>query len=106
MAQRTGGEDERDPPATAMPKWVEDGTRAARSGGRGAGAGLEFGAAVVVFTLLGYWLDRRLGTLPLCLLLGLALGFGGGLVHLVRALGSTTARSGARRGPEEPPNGA
>ena len=78
-----------------MPGWVEKSTRSVQSGGRGAGAGMEFGAAVVVFTLLGLWADRSFGTRPWLMLLGLALGFGGGLVHLVRALGG----SGSRRPP-------
>lgn len=54
---------------------------------RGAGAGIQFGASVVLFTLAGVWADRHFDTLPLFLLIGLGLGFGGGLYHLVRTLG-------------------
>lgn len=40
-----------------------------------AGAGLQFAVALVVFVLAGDWLDDKLGTSPLFLLLGV---FGGG----------------------------
>jgi ATP synthase protein I len=49
-------------------------------------AGLQFFAAVTLFTLAGHWLDRQLGTTPLFILLGLALGFGGGFYSLYREL--------------------
>lgn len=39
-------------------------------------------------TVLGYFADRLFGTLPLFLLVGLVLGFVGGLFYLYRALGS------------------
>lgn len=61
---------------------------------RGAGAGVQFGAAIVVFTLGGLWVDRRLDTVPLFLLLGLGLGFTGGLIHLMRTLGGRSTRKG------------
>ena len=40
-----------------------------------AGAGLQFAVSLVVFVLVGDWLDRKFGTTPLFLLLGV---FGGG----------------------------
>jgi hypothetical protein len=48
--------------------------------------GLQFFLAVGIFTAGGVWLDRRLGTLVLFTLLGLALGFAGGLFALYREL--------------------
>jgi len=91
---RVADDDERsdDQRSGRMPGWVEKSTRSVQSGGRGAGAGVEFGAAVVVFTLLGLWADRAFGTRPWLMLVGLVLGFGGGLVHLMRALGGTKTR--------------
>jgi ATP synthase protein I len=89
MARDDEDSDERRP--GDMPGWVEKGTRSVQGGGRGAGAGMEFGAAVVVFTLLGLWADRAFGTRPWLMLVGLVLGFGGGLVHLMRALGGAKA---------------
>ena len=46
--------------------------------------GIQFFLAVLLFTGLGVWLDRSLGTVVLFTLLGLVLGFGGGLYSLYR----------------------
>lgn len=40
--------------------------------------GMQFFLSVALFTAGGLWLDRKLGTLVLFTLLGLAIGFGGG----------------------------
>lgn len=55
--------------------------------------GLQFGAVLLAFTALGYWLDTRLHTLPLLTVLGALIGGGGGFVHLYR---SVTASGSAR----------
>ncbi|HET7462192.1 MAG TPA: AtpZ/AtpI family protein [Longimicrobium sp.] len=44
--------------------------------GQYASVGLQFGLGILVFTFLGSWLDRRLGTGPWLLLIGVMLGFG------------------------------
>jgi len=57
-----------------------------RSPGRGApappselaGLGLALGLTTALFAVAGNWLDGRLGTKPLFVLLGVFLGFGGG----------------------------
>ncbi|QDU84850.1 Putative F0F1-ATPase subunit (ATPase_gene1) [Planctomycetes bacterium Pla163] len=86
------------PEPSEEPEWMSTGRRmVADRSNRGAGAGVQFGAAVVVFTLAGLWLDRRLDTLPLFLLVGLALGFTGGLIHLMRTLGGRKSGSGHER---------
>jgi|SRR5688572_10471711 hypothetical protein len=51
-------------------------TRKGMSGSEFAGVGLQFAITLVVFTLAGVWLDRRLGTSPWLLIL-LALGGSG-----------------------------
>ena len=55
------------------------GARKPMSGSEFAGVGLQFGASIVVFALLGYWLDRKLGSSPWFLLVlvlgGSALSF-------------------------------
>ena len=43
-----------------------------------AGLGLTLGLATALFALGGNWLDGRLGTAPLFVLLGTFVGFGGG----------------------------
>jgi len=44
--------------------------------GQYASVGLQFGLGLLVFTFAGSWLDRRLGTGPWLLLIGVMLGFG------------------------------
>jgi F0F1-type ATP synthase assembly protein I len=39
-----------------------------------AGAGLQFAVSIVVFLLLGQWADRKLGTSPILLLVGVFIG--------------------------------
>lgn len=53
----------------------KDGEKEAPSTSSYAGAGLQFAVGLIVFVLLGDWLDRKFGTTPLFLLLGV---FGGG----------------------------
>lgn len=55
-------------------------------------SGVAFGAVMLVFTGAGYWLDGRLGTLPVFTVAGAILGCAGGFLHLVRTL--TGARGG------------
>lgn len=56
------------------------------SGGALAGAGLEFGGAIVVSALAGVWLDRRFGTGPWLLLLSVLIGAGAGFWVMYRML--------------------
>lgn len=54
------------------------------SGNDFAGAGIQFAAALVLFVFLGSWLDKRFGTAPLFILLGVFVGGGGGFYSLYR----------------------
>jgi hypothetical protein len=47
-------------------------------------AGVEFAVTIGLLTFGGFWLDGRMGTLPLWTLLGLALGFAMALYRLIR----------------------
>jgi len=53
--------------------------RKGMSGSEFAGVGLQFGVTMVVFALAGIWLDRKLGTSPWLVIVGVfggaALGF-------------------------------
>ena len=60
------------------------GSNAARFLGLGFMLGLILGAPILV----GFILDRLIGTLPLLLLLGVALGFVGSLYYVYRAIRS------------------
>lgn len=48
---------------------------------------MQFFLAVALFTGGGIWLDRRCGTQVLFTLVGLVLGFSGGLLSIYRELG-------------------
>ena len=61
-----------------------DWVRSQRKQANAAGAGLQFGLAIVIFALLGNWADGRFGTKPWLLVLGVALGFLGGTISLVK----------------------
>jgi ATP synthase protein I len=51
-----------------------------------AGLGLTLFLILCLPTVVGYFLDRLAGTLPLFLLIGLVLGFAGGMFYVYRAL--------------------
>lgn len=83
----------------------DSGGRARRELMRYASVGVELAAAVVVGCLLGYWVDRRLDTLPWGLLTGAAIGVIGGLYNLIRpALKEAfrTAEEQKKRGTKRP----
>ncbi len=46
----------------------------ARAFGKFAGLGIQLGVTIVAFCFLGYYLDGRLGTLPLLTILGTFIG--------------------------------
>lgn len=59
------------------------------AGGNGlrmAGAGIQFAAALLVGLYGGQWLDRRFGTAPVFLYVGVATGAIGGMTALYRQL--------------------
>lgn len=57
----------------------------ARSGAK-LGHGLTLAVVLGLFAYGGLWLDARLGTRPWCLLVCVALGFTGSILHLIRVL--------------------
>lgn len=61
--------------------------------------GLQFFLSIAIFTGGGIWLDRWLGTVVLFTLLGLALGFAGGLYSLYREVfqGRNSTTEGSSR---------
>ena len=73
---------------------------AAQSGGN-ASLGITYGATVLVFVGLGWWLDDRFGTSPWLLIVGLLLGSVGGIVSLVKKVppvgGGSTDKEGSQK---------
>lgn len=67
------------------------------SGNDFAGAGIQFAAALIIFVFLGSWADRRLGTSPLFILLGVAIGGGGGFYSLYRKISQAQKADDAER---------
>jgi hypothetical protein len=54
--------------------------------GQALGAGLTLAVSVGLFAYGGLWLDARFGTRPWLLLLCVACGITGGILHLIRVL--------------------
>ena len=50
------------------------------------GVGFAFILTLGILTAIGFFVDRLLGTLPLFLIVGVGLGFAGGLYYVYRAL--------------------
>ena len=67
-----------------------------------AGLGLQFALAILLFTFLGQWLDRRLGTEPWLLLVGVFMGAGGGFYSIYRRLMADLRRDEERKRRERP----
>lgn len=62
------------------------------SGAEFAGIGIQFAATILVFTFAGVWLDRRFGTSPVFILLGVFVGAGGGMYSMYRLVTRHAAR--------------
>lgn len=61
------------------------------------GAVMQFGLSIVLFTLLGRWLDTRFATSPLLTVLGTAVGAGGGFYSMYRRLTQSERRLTKRK---------
>jgi ATP synthase protein I len=60
-----------------------------------SGIGVELVAAVVGFTLIGYWLDRHFGIRPWGVLIGALLGLAGGMYNVIRQALAATREAGS-----------
>jgi hypothetical protein len=75
--------------------------------GRHAGHGLTIALSTALFAWLGDWLDGRLGTTPLFVLLGAGAGFAAGFYSMYRQLVGSGGEDDAATEPEEEgPDGA
>ncbi|MFL5560438.1 MAG: AtpZ/AtpI family protein [Gemmatimonadaceae bacterium] len=57
-----------------------------------AGFGLQFVVALLLFLYLGQWADKKLGTSPIFLLIGIFVGAGGSFYAMYRKLMAVQAR--------------
>jgi F0F1-type ATP synthase assembly protein I len=71
--------------------------RGAGSAAEFAGLGLQFALAIIVFLYAGQWLDRRLGTSPLFLIVGVFVGAGGAFFSMYRRLTAAQRRRDEER---------
>jgi len=68
--------------------------------GRYSGLGLQFAFTMAAFALGGYWLDGKLGTLPLLLIVGTLLGSVGGSLAVIRKVPPPKARRPTESAPD------
>lgn len=57
-----------------------------------AGIGLQFAVSIILFVFAGQWLDRRLGTGPLFLIVGAFVGAAGSFYSMYRKLMASQRR--------------
>jgi F0F1-type ATP synthase assembly protein I len=62
-----------------------------------AGAGLQFAITLVLFLLAGQWADKKLGTSPIFLLIGVFVGGGGAFYSMYRKLNAAQKADDERR---------
>ena len=62
-----------------------------------AGVGIQFGLSIILFLYVGQWLDRKLGTAPWLLIIGVFLGAGLGFYSMYRKIMAAQARDEAAR---------
>lgn len=71
-------------------------------GGKYLALGVQFAASILLFLFLGRWLDRRLGTAPWLLIVGVFAGAGASFFSIYRQLMADLRRDeqarAARRG--------
>ena len=85
-------------PDTGSTRDAPGGSTGRRSPGAiAAGMGLQFVISVLVFLLLGQWLDRRLGTAPAFLLVCVFVGAGGSFYAMYRKLMAAQRREDEAR---------
>jgi F0F1-type ATP synthase assembly protein I len=61
-----------------------------------ATGGFEFAAAILLGLFVGQYLDRRIGTAPWLLILGVAVGAAAGFYNLYRTLTTAQTRAASR----------
>jgi F0F1-type ATP synthase assembly protein I len=81
-----------DPSTPPRKGGARDGLDVQRGYARYASLGLQFAATLALFMWLGWWVDEKLHTSPVFLLVGVLLGFVGSLVSIVSKVPPPRAR--------------
>lgn len=55
--------------------------------------GIQLAAAVILFFLIGWWLDTRYETKPLFMLIGVGIGFAGGMIKFLKSVAELGKKS-------------
>ncbi len=77
------------------------GGQAGISGAQFAGVGLQFALTIVVFAFAGIWLDKRFGTSPWLVILGVFIGAAAGFFSIYRQLMAAQRRAEESRTAEQ-----
>jgi F0F1-type ATP synthase assembly protein I len=62
-----------------------------------AGIGIQFAVSLLLFLFVGQWLDRKLGTSPIFLMIGVFVGAGAAFYSMYRKLMADQREADARR---------
>ena len=73
------------------------GTFGGLSAGKFAGVGIQFAASLVLFLLAGQWVDRKFGTSPVFVLVGVFVGGGAAFYSMYRRLVAAQKEDDERR---------
>jgi F0F1-type ATP synthase assembly protein I len=77
------------------------GLSGAGSAGSFAGLGIQLAISILLFLYLGQWLDKKLGTEPLLLILGVFIGAALGIYNMYHALTAAQKKAREERGREK-----
>ena len=93
MSERDGSSGQGKDPADVLRRGREEGPGM----GAYAGLGLQFAVSILVFLFVGQWLDRKLGTAPIFLLVGVFVGAGASFYSMYRKLMAIQAEEERRK---------
>lgn len=78
------------------PKDRQPGRDSAVSGVEFAGIGIQFALTILIFVFAGVWLDRRLGSSPWFVIIGVFVGASAGFFSMYRQMMSAQRRDAER----------
>ena len=78
-------------------KRTGSGSKGGLSGADFAGVGIQFAAAIVLFTFAGQWLDNRLGTNGMLTIAGVLIGAGAAFYNMYRKISAAQERDDEER---------